>query len=47
VSEVAEKLYIQDEELFFKAIDPNLIKSWEQFEYLLTLIIENRLLLLF
>jgi hypothetical protein len=39
-----EKLFIAEEDLFVKALDASLIKNWEDFEYLLSVIIENRLL---
>jgi len=41
-----EKVVIQEESLFFKAIEQKNLVSWEQFEFLLTLVIENRLLLI-
>jgi hypothetical protein len=36
-----------EEELVFKAIDGQEIKTWEDFEFLLAFIIENRLLQLY
>jgi hypothetical protein len=39
-----EKLFIVEEDLFVKSIDSSLIKNWEDFEYVLSVIIENRLL---
>lgn len=42
-----EKLFILEEELLFKAIDPQQIKTWEIFEYLLAVVIENRFLQIF
>jgi len=39
-----EKLFIVEEDLFVKSIDASLIKNWEDFEYVLSVIIENRLL---
>ena len=39
-----EKLLITDEELLFKALDGKLINTWEQFEFILAFIIENRLM---
>lgn len=42
-----KKAFILDEESLFKAIDPKLIASWEQFEYLLCLVIENRIYILY
>lgn len=36
-----------EEEILFKAIDTSELKKWEDFEFLLGFIIENRLLQLF
>jgi hypothetical protein len=42
-----DKLFILDEELLFKAINGSEIKNWEEFEFLLGFILENRLLQLY
>jgi hypothetical protein len=39
--------FIEDESKLVKAIDPKQIKSWQDFEYLLSLIVENRILKVF
>jgi hypothetical protein len=39
-----ERLFIGEEDLFVTSIDASLIKTWEEFEYVLAVIIENRLL---
>lgn len=42
-----EKLFIVEEDLLVKAIDSALIKTWPDFEYILSVIVENRLLQLY
>ncbi|TNV82591.1 hypothetical protein FGO68_gene6089 [Halteria grandinella] len=42
-----EKLFLLEEDLLIKSIDSSLIKNWDDFEYTLALIIENRLLQLY
>eukprot|EP00347_Sterkiella_histriomuscorum_P006376 403352996 len=42
-----EKLVIIEEEILFKSIQADQIKSWEDFEFMLGFIIENRLLQLY
>jgi hypothetical protein len=39
-----ERLFIGEEDLFVTSIDATQIKTWEEFEYILAVIIENRLL---
>jgi hypothetical protein len=39
-----ERLFIGEEDLFVTSIDASQIKTWEEFEYVLSVIIENRLL---
>jgi hypothetical protein len=39
-----EKLFLLEEDLLIKSIDSSLIKNWDDFEYTLAIIIENRLL---
>lgn len=39
--------FIEDESKLVKAIDPKQIKSWQDFEFLLSLIVENRILKVF
>lgn len=45
--DTAEKLFLLEEELLVKSIDSQQIKSWDDFEYTLAMIIENRLLQLY
>ena len=40
----SERIFIAEEDLFVTSIDSSSIKSWEEFEYILAVIIENRLL---
>ena len=42
-----DKLFILDEDLLFKAVNASDIKAWEEFEFLLGFIVENRLLQLY
>lgn len=40
-------MYVPDEFLLVKAIDAKNVADWDDFEYLLTMIIENRILKLY
>jgi hypothetical protein len=40
-------IFVQDEAQFIKAIDATKIETWVEFEFLLTVLIENRLLKLY
>jgi hypothetical protein len=42
-----ELILIPDETMLIKAIDQKQITSWNEFEYVLTVIVENRLLRLY
>jgi hypothetical protein len=42
--DTSEKVFILEEELLVRSIDTNSIKNWDDFEFALALIIENRLL---
>lgn len=43
-ADTKEKLFVAEEDILVKAIDTNLIKNWDDFEFSLALIIENRVL---
>lgn len=43
----SELVLIPDEAMLIKAIDQKQITSWADFEYVLTVIVENRLLRLY
>ena len=45
--DMRQKLFIVEEELLFKAVDSAAVKNWEDFEYVLAVIIENRMLQLY
>ena len=42
-----ELILIPDETMLIKAIDQKLITSWAEFEYVLTVVLENRILRLY
>jgi hypothetical protein len=44
LSDSSEIVYINDETLLIKSFDPKRIQSWNDFEYILSVIIENRIL---
>ena len=46
-ADTKQKLFVLEEEVLVKAIDSSLIKNWEDFEFSLSVIIENRLLQLY
>jgi len=46
-SDTDSPLVFQDEMTFIKAVDPNKITSWKEFEFLISVLIENRLLRLY
>lgn len=43
-SDTKEKIFVVEEDILVKAIDTSLIKNWDDFEFSLALIIENRVL---
>ena len=46
-SSANEVIIIPDEHLLISAVDPKQISSWTEFEYILSIIVENRLLRLY
>jgi hypothetical protein len=42
-----ELAYLEDEQLLIKSIDSKAIETWDDFEVVLTLIVENRILKVF
>jgi hypothetical protein len=40
-------MYLDDEVLFVKSIDSKAICSWDDFEYILSIVVENRILKVF
>lgn len=45
--ETGEKLLVAEEELLVKALDSTAVKSWDDFEFALAVVVENRLLQLY
>jgi hypothetical protein len=45
--ESQESVYLEDELSFIKAIDAKSIKNWDDFEYILSVIVENRIIKVF
>ena len=39
--------YVPDESLLIRALDPKCVTSWADFEYVLSLVVENRILKLY
>ena len=46
-SSANEVIIIPDEHQLISAVDPKQISSWTEFEYILSIIVENRLLRLY
>ena len=44
VKDCSETLYINDESILIKSFDSKKIVSWDDFEYILTILVENRIL---
>lgn len=40
-------MYLQDEKLFIKSIDSKSILTWDDFQYILSVLVENRILKVF